>query len=112
LPNSQQSCDGPRRHPAPAKQLHVDVVAAEQHQVGIFRHRFGGNGGKPIQIAGMRPDMQIGQEDDAQRPGEPRPARNRKRVSLYQMRLGAREALKEAFAAALVGKRRPHDHGG
>jgi len=77
------------RHPPAAKQLHVDVIAAKQRQVGLERRSLAGDRRIARQIAGMRTNMQIGEQHDPQRTPEARPARQRQRITADDMRLRA-----------------------
>ena len=88
----QHAGDDARRHPTAAEQLHVHVVAAEQHQVGQERRGLPGDRTVARDIAGVRADMEVGQQRNAQRPLEPRPARQGQRVVPHHMRLRVGEA--------------------
>ena len=59
-------------------------------------------------IVGVRAEMVVGQQRDAQRPLEPRPARQGQRVVPHHMRLRVRKRAKPALAALRVGERPAH----
>ena len=101
----QDARDDTRRHPAATEPLHIHIVAAEQHQIRQERRDLPGNRRVARHVVGMRADMQVGQQGNAERPLEPRPARQAQRVVPHHMRLRPREELVEALAALRVGER-------
>ena len=69
----RQDCgDRARRQPSAAEQLHVDEIAAMQHEVRLERRSLADDGAKARNIARVGAGVEVRQERDAQRARENR----------------------------------------
>jgi hypothetical protein len=102
--------DGGGRHAPAAEWLHVDVIAAEQREIGLGACRFIDDRIQPRDIAGMRPSVKVGEERDAKRSDPLRPSGNFQVKMADDMRLSTAESFKPTFFASRVTKRRTYNN--
>ena len=93
----------------PPERLHVDVVAAEQRDVGEETRRFSDDCGEAGDVASMRTGMKIRQKCNAHRPRPVRPPRNLQVKMTNDVRRGAADPVEPALVTKFITKRGTRD---
>jgi hypothetical protein len=94
------------------RRLHVDVVAAEQHEIGRERRSLVHDRVEAGDIVRMRSGVKIGEKGDAQRAPPVRPAVDLQTKPANNVPLRAADLCEPSLAAKLVTKRRSQDGAG
>ena len=104
--------DGARRHAPAAEQLHVDVISAEQHEIGRDAGGFGDDRLEARDVVRMRPGVKIGKKGNAERARPSRPPRDLQMNMTDDVPLRAADSPDPALVAMLVAKRGTRDGAG
>src|SRR5262249_9156635 len=101
--------DRARRHTAAAERLHINVVAAEQHEIRCKRGSLVGDGPEADDVVRAGAGMKIGQKGDAQRAMPARPAFDLQTKTADNVALSPADLGKPSLAPEFVVKRRSGD---